>query len=85
MLSKFSVKKPYTVLVAVAIVIVLGALSFQNMSTDFLPDMEFPYAIVMTTYAGNIILFPNNRRKGVIYVRNRSQSGRSRTGCYRTD
>ena len=40
MLSKFSVKKPYTVLVAVAIVIVLGALSFQNMSTDFLPDME---------------------------------------------
>ena len=52
MLSKFSVKKPYTVLVAVAIVIVLGALSFQNMSTDFLPDMEFPYAIVMTTYAG---------------------------------
>ena len=52
MLSKFSVKKPYTVLVAVAIVIVLGVLSFQNMSTDFLPDMEFPYAIVMTTYAG---------------------------------
>ena len=42
MLSKFSVKKPYTVLVAVAIVIVLGALSFQNMSTDFLPVMQEP-------------------------------------------
>lgn len=37
---------------AVVIVIVLGILSFQNMSTDFLPSMEFPYAIVMTTYAG---------------------------------
>lgn len=52
MLSKFSVRRPYTVLVAVVLVIVLGGLSFQNMSTDFLPNMEFPYAMVMTTYAG---------------------------------
>lgn len=52
MLSKFSVRKPYTVLVAVVLVIVLGALSFSNMSTDLLPDMELPYAIVMTTYPG---------------------------------
>ena len=52
MLSKFSVRRPYTVLVAVVLVLVLGGLSFQNMSTDFLPNMEFPYALVMTTYAG---------------------------------
>lgn len=52
MLSKFSVKKPYTVLVAVVLVLVLGALSLRSMSTDLLPDMEFPYAIVMTTYPG---------------------------------
>ncbi len=52
MLPKFSVKRPYTVFVAVVIIIVLGVLSFQNMSTDFLPSMEFPYAIVMTTYPG---------------------------------
>ena len=52
MLSKFSVRKPYTVLVAVVLVIVLGVLSFSNMSTDLMPDMEFPYAIVMTTYPG---------------------------------
>ena len=52
MLSKFSVRKPYTVLVAVVLVIVLGILSFSNMSTDLMPDMEFPYAIVMTTYPG---------------------------------
>lgn len=52
MLSKLSVKKPYTVLVAVVLVLVLGFLSFREMSTDLLPDMELPYAIVMTTYPG---------------------------------
>lgn len=52
MLSKFSVRRPFTVFVAVVITIVLGFLSFQNMSTDFLPSMEFPYALVMTTYPG---------------------------------
>lgn len=52
MLSKLSVRKPYTVLVAVVLVLVLGVLSFRNMSTDLLPDMELPYAIVMTTYPG---------------------------------
>ncbi len=52
MLSKLSVKKPYTVLVAVVLVLVLGFLSFRDMSTDLLPDMELPYAIVMTTYPG---------------------------------
>lgn len=52
MLSKFSVRRPYTVFVAVVIILVLGVLSFQNMSMDFLSNMEFPYAIVMTTYAG---------------------------------
>ncbi len=51
-LSKLSVKKPYTVLVAVVLILVLGFLSFRNMSTDLMPDMELPYAIVMTTYAG---------------------------------
>ena len=52
MLSKLSVRRPYTVLVAVVLILVLGFLSFRNMSTDLLPDMEFPYAIVMTTYPG---------------------------------
>lgn len=52
MLPKLSVKKPYTVLVAVVLILVLGFLSFRNMSTDLMPDMELPYAIVMTTYAG---------------------------------
>lgn len=52
MLSKFSVRKPFTVLVAVVVVLVLGFLSFRDMSTDFFPSMELPYALVMTTYGG---------------------------------
>ncbi|MEE3467821.1 MAG: efflux RND transporter permease subunit [Eubacterium sp.] len=51
-MSKFSVRRPYTVLVGVVLVLVLGYLSFSNMSMDFLPSMEMPYAIVMTQYPG---------------------------------
>lgn len=51
-LSKISVKKPYTVLVGVVIVLVLGFMSFRNMSADLLPSMDMPYAIVITTYTG---------------------------------
>ena len=52
MLSKFSVKKPYTVIVGVILVIVLGCISFANMSTDLLPNMDLPYVAVYTTYMG---------------------------------
>ncbi len=52
MLGKFSVKKPYTVIVGVILVIVLGVISFMNMTTDLLPSMNFPYVIVYTTYIG---------------------------------
>ena len=38
MLSKLSVKKPYTVIVGIISVIVLGYISFQHMSTDLLPS-----------------------------------------------
>ena len=52
MISKFSVKKPYTVLVGVVMAIVLGVVSFTKMTTDLLPDINLPYVIVMTTYVG---------------------------------
>ncbi len=51
-MSKFSVRRPYTVLVGVVLILVLGYLSFTNMSMDFLPSMEMPYAIVITQYPG---------------------------------
>ncbi len=52
MLSKFSVKKPYTVVVGVVLIIILGVVSFGSMTVDLLPSMNLPYAIVMTTYIG---------------------------------
>lgn len=52
MISKFSVKRPYTVVVGIILVLVLGAVSFSKMKTDLLPDMTLPYALVYTTYAG---------------------------------
>lgn len=52
MLSKYSVKRPYTVLVGVVLVLVLGYVSFTSMQTDLLPDMTLPYAIVYTMYPG---------------------------------
>ncbi|TCT14315.1 multidrug efflux pump subunit AcrB [Natranaerovirga pectinivora] len=52
MFSNFSVKKPYTVIVAIVFVLILGVVSFTNMSTDLLPSMNLPYAVVSTTYIG---------------------------------
>lgn len=52
MISRFSVKKPYTVIVGVILVIVLGVVSFMRMTTDLLPDMNLPYALVLTTDVG---------------------------------
>lgn len=52
MLSRFSVKKPYTVIVGIVLVIILGVVSLSKMSTDLLPSMNLPYAIVVTSYAG---------------------------------
>ncbi|MCI5919735.1 MAG: efflux RND transporter permease subunit [Roseburia sp.] len=52
MISKFSVKKPYTVLVCVVLVLVLGVVSLTRMTTDLLPSMSLPYALVITTDVG---------------------------------
>ena len=52
MIPKFSVKKPYTVAVSVIMVIILGVVSFTNMTTDLLPSIDLPYAIVNTVYPG---------------------------------
>ncbi len=52
MLPKLSVKKPMTIFVAVIVVIVLGIVSVFKMTPDLLPNMDFPYAIILTTYPG---------------------------------
>ena len=49
---RHSVKKPFTVLVAVIFVLVIGFVSLTGMKTDLLPDMSMPYMMVITTYPG---------------------------------
>ena len=51
-MPKFSVRKPFTVLVAVIAIVVLGVVSLTNMTPDLLPTMELPYVVVVTSYAG---------------------------------
>ena len=51
-MEKLSVKKPFTILVAVIMVLVLGVVAVSRMTTDLLPNMSMPYLMVVTTYPG---------------------------------
>ena len=51
-MPKYSVRRPYTVLVGVVLILVLGVVSVYRMTADLLPDMSLPYAIVITMYPG---------------------------------
>ena len=51
-MPKYSVKKPFTILVAVILVLVLGVVSLLRIQTDLLPSMNLPYLLVITTYPG---------------------------------
>ncbi len=48
----FSVDKIITVLMVVVAVIVFGVVSFNRLTTDLFPDVNIPYAVVVTTYPG---------------------------------
>lgn len=52
MISKLSVKRPVTMIMALVAVIMLGAVSLVKMPQALLPDMEYPYALAMVTYGG---------------------------------
>lgn len=48
----FSVKRPVTMVIAIAVLIILGLFTFSKMPVDLLPEMDFPIAVVMTSYSG---------------------------------
>ena len=52
MFAKYSVRKPFTVLVCAIIVLMLGAVALRYMKTDLLPQFEVPYLAVITTDPG---------------------------------
>ncbi|WP_353893659.1 efflux RND transporter permease subunit [Proteinivorax hydrogeniformans] len=52
MLPLFSVKKPHTIVVAVIIIAILGWVSFANMTTELMPNINLPFTVITTSYAG---------------------------------
>ena len=51
-LPKFAIEKPVTVYMIFFAVIILGIISFRQLSIDLLPDFSFPMAVVITNYPG---------------------------------
>ena len=51
-MSKFSVKKPLTIFVAVVAILVLGVVAFTRMTPDLFPNMDVPYVVIVTAYPG---------------------------------
>ncbi|NLL87645.1 MAG: efflux RND transporter permease subunit [Firmicutes bacterium] len=52
MFAEFSVNRPYTIIVGLIIVLILGAMSVYNTTTDLLPNINLPYAVIITAYPG---------------------------------
>ncbi len=51
-MTKYCVKKPFTIFVAVIAVMVIGTVSLMRMKTDLLPEMSLPYLMIITTDPG---------------------------------
>ncbi|OPX91705.1 efflux RND transporter permease subunit [Pelotomaculum sp. PtaB.Bin117] len=51
-IAQFSINRPATVIILIAVLSIIGVMSVVQMRTDLLPEMDLPYAIVMTTYSG---------------------------------
>ena len=53
MLSKLSVKRPVTILLAGIVAVILGVISFMNMQTDLMPSMNLPYVVIYSASPGS--------------------------------
>lgn len=51
-MSKFSVRKPLTIFMAVIAAIVLGVVSYTRMTPDLMPSIDLPYVVIVTSYPG---------------------------------
>ena len=49
-LSDFSLRRPITILVCTAAILMLGAVSLQRLKLDFLPKIDFPFVAVWIPY-----------------------------------
>ena len=51
-MPSFSVKKPLTIFVVVLAILVLGVVAYLKMTPDLIPNMDFPYVIIVTADPG---------------------------------
>ncbi|HPG43937.1 MAG TPA: efflux RND transporter permease subunit, partial [Acholeplasmataceae bacterium] len=51
-MSSYSVKKPITVLMGILIIIVLGIFSVSKLPLTLFPEIELPFIVTVTDYAG---------------------------------
>ncbi len=51
-IAQFAVNRPATVIILIAALILIGGMSVAQMPVDLMPDMELPYAAVITSYSG---------------------------------
>ncbi len=48
----FSLKRRVTMSMVVLVIVILGMIAFSKLGLDMLPDMDYPYISVITTYSG---------------------------------
>ena len=80
-MEKFSVKKPFTVLVGVVMVLLLGFVALSHMQTNLLPDISTPYLMVVTVYPGASPERVESEVSGSVRARRPRPSTGSRTRC----
>ena len=51
-LARISIKRPTFITAILAVVLIIGVMSYRSMSVRMFPDVEFPYVLVMTQYPG---------------------------------
>ncbi|MDD4334047.1 MAG: efflux RND transporter permease subunit [Desulfotomaculaceae bacterium] len=51
-IAQFAINRPATIIVLIAALTLIGAMSVAQMPTDLLPEMDLPYSAVITSYGG---------------------------------
>lgn len=51
-LAQFAINRPATIIVLISALTLIGAMSVSQMPIDLLPQMDLPYAAVITSYSG---------------------------------
>ncbi len=49
-ISKLAVNRPVTAIMAIMVIVLVGAVTLMGLSTDLMPEMELPIAMVLITY-----------------------------------